>query len=918
MITIRMHHAKRTNKKAIRTFWLVIAMLSYTFGQMGNYASHETTGRSVVITDDSGGKIRITPYGDFMARIQTVRSDEEFYADDHYYLVERHDWDGSFKVDTSASSITLSTAFIDIGITKNPLRLSFLLETATAPVLTEKEGTVWNGNTITQSFVANTNEHFAGLGHPRYGRIDKLDRKGTSVTVKSGNEGACIVPFFISSKGYGVFLNTTFTHTVTLCENDVYSMEINDEGYGGRMDYFFIAGPELPKVVDRYTQLTGRPRLPMRSIFGLHLSDKSDPQNNGEQWWKRMITEHRNAGYPLDHQVNDNAWRQSNAAHSGQSNSWFEWRTKDRYPDPKAYRKWLDENGMTMTLDLNRPGISMIPSWKNEYGIPGTNNCPDFTNPETVTWLTELFNNVAYTPSLGVPGDAIWLDEFDYPDHSHSTTLHSGKKWAEESINYHFNLMKVCVEDGWDPRFGESKRPYYWVRGITAGAQRYGTYWTGDLCHNWRDMAYQVRAMQSAGLSGFPYFNHDAGGHYGGYGNNPCSNAANIGNIVRQWDYGFGSFTPIWKPHGPSHARWPLQQSSSAGRNDAMKYCRNRYELMPYIYSYALLAARTGMPMVRSMFFEDPENATAWEKDMQYYWGREMLVAPNCSDGNNDISVWFPKGEWYDYWNDDKMDGGNTTNYYSATGVTPVFVKAGAIIPKAPYAMSTFWIPKDSLNVHVYTGADGTFTLYEDDGITEKYHTKDEYRTTQIKYKDENREVSVSGAAGSFDKAPDTRAYSVIYHGLDEAPKLYFSGTAIKSYSSLSEIPDNETGIAWNSDKKLATIILPMQDINQAFIVSTDPTATNLRSGKNSTISFNAISFGKSALIIKSSLVEGPVSITFFQMNGRTLHKEAIVKPEANMNGFTYTCHYPEFSSGLCIVAIKLGSVNISKKLLIR
>ena len=413
---------------------LLLFMVLHSSGQVGNYSSHTKSGRSVVISDASGAKIRITPYGDYMVRIQTVRKNEEFYADKHYLQVERHDWEGSLDVKSSESSLTVSTNSSDgvsISISKTPLRLSFSLKNSSETLLKEKEGSVWSGNTVTESFVANSDEHFAGLGHPAYGRLGKLDRRGTSYKVRSGSEGACVVPFYLSSRGYGVFLNTTFTHTVTFCKSNSYSLSIDGEGYGGRMDYFFIAGPELPKVVDRYTQLTGRPRMPTKSIFGLHLSDKSDAQNNGEAWWKKMITDHRKAGYPLDHQVNDNAWRQSNGQYSAQNNSWFAWRTKDRYPDPKAYRAWLDENGMTMTLDLNRPGIHMIPSWKNEYGIAGKSDCPDFTNPKAIKWLVDLFNNVAFNPSLGTPGDAIWLDEFDYPDHNHSITMANGKRWAE-------------------------------------------------------------------------------------------------------------------------------------------------------------------------------------------------------------------------------------------------------------------------------------------------------------------------------------------------------------------------------------------------------------------------------------------------------------------------------------------------------
>ncbi len=780
--------------------------------QVGNYASYAPSGRSVVITGASGERIRITPYGDHIARVQAVKNGEDFYADDRYDMVESHDWDGTLDVTEDASSLDLSTGAdgIHISVAKQPLRLSFALENDGTPLLAEQGGVTWNGNTVTESFMPTTDEHFAGLGHPAYGRIEHLDRRGTSVKVSQGDEGALIVPFYLSSRGYGVFLNTTFTHTINLGQNNAYSLGIDGEGYGGQMDYFFIAGPALTEVLDRYTQLTGRPRLPQRSLFGLALSDKTDPNNNGEQWWKSMITDHRNAGFAFDHQVNDNAWRASNEAVSGQKNSWFAFRS-DRFPDPAEYKQWCDENGVTVTLDLNRPGIPLNPSWNNAYSIPGTTDCPDFTNPATVDWIWQLFYDNALDPSLGYPGDAIWLDEFDYPDHAHSTTLASGKRWAEESINYHLDLLKACVHEGWDPAIGEAKRPYFWSRGCTAGAQRWGSYWTGDIDGNWQDMAYQVKAMQSAGVSGFPYFNHDAGAHF--------TPTVNEDNIYRQWDMGFGSFTPIWKPHGPGHKRWPLQRNTTC-QDTARTYITNRYQMIPYIYSYAHLAQETGMPMARPMFLEDQDDDTAWERDMQYFWGHEMLVAPNCSDGNNDVSVWLPSGNWYYFWDDSVHAGGTTENIAAPTGVVPVFVRAGAVFPTAPYAKSTFFIPQDQLIIHAYTGADGSFLLYEDDGVTERFRTEGELRKTRLRFTEQDLVVEIGAAQGTYMNAPSSRSYQVVYHGLSDEPTMYVNGTPIQSYSSEDSIPDNMDGTVWDADSGLLKVTVASRPVGDVVWIA--------------------------------------------------------------------------------------------------
>ncbi len=882
----------------------------HAYGQMGNYSSHAVSGRSVVITGSSGEKIRITPYGDHMMRIQAAREEEDFYPDDRYEMVVRHDWEGKCAVDSGdASALTVSTGVpdgISVTVTKNPLRLAFALKNGDGPLLRESEGVSWNGNSVTESFVATADEHFAGLGHEAYGRIEKLDRRGTSLKVTRGSEGACVVPFYVSSKGYGLFLNTTFTHTITLCKNEVYSLSIDGEGYGGRMDYFFIAGPSLTRVIDLYTQLTGRPRLPQKSIFGLHLSDKSDPDNNGEQWWKKMITDHRNAGYAIDHQVNDNAWRASNAATSGQKNSWFEFR-RDRFPDPAAYKRWCDANGVTVTLDLNRPGIPLNQSWKSEYSIPGTNDCPDFTNPAARKWIWQLFFTKAFDPSLGYPGDAVWLDEFDYPDHDHSTTLSNGKRWAEESINYHFDLLKACVEEGWDSAMGEAKRPYFWSRGITAGAQRFGSHWSGDIDGNYTDMKYQVKAMQSAGISGFPFFNHDAGGH--------VNLTSNSDNSYRQWDMGFGSFTPVWKPHGPSHKRWP-QQRSSVCQVTAGTHITTRYRMIPYIYSYAYQAHVTGIPMARPMFLEDKDNETAWQKELQYYWGRELIVAPNCSDGNNTVPVWLPKGNWYDFRNDAKFAGDRTVDYSAATGVVPVFVKEGAVIPMAQFAKSTFFIPKDTLFIHVYTGANGTFRLYEDDGVTEKFRTANEFRLTDIRFTGENLRLEVGSSSGTFSGAPSRRSCRIVYHGLTDKSALYHDTTPVQSYAEESAVPSNGSGTVWDSEKKLQTVYLPSLPVDRAFTVSAIPTAARIGPGGIMTGGGGGVRVSGGRIVLDGSFA-GAKSISIHRLDGRMIRSYPRSFGPDGSGGKLYL-NLPRMSRGTCLLLIETENSGFARHIVLQ
>jgi hypothetical protein len=243
--------------------------------------------------------------------------------------------------------------------------------------------------------------------------------------------------------------------------------------------------------------------------------------------------------------------------------------------------------------------------------------------------------------------------------------------------------------------------------------------------------------------------------------------------------------------------------------------------MIPYIYSYAHIAQATGIPMVRPMFLEDQNNETAWQKDLQYFWGKEMLVAPNCSDGGNTVSVWLPKGNWYDFWTDKSYGGDKTESIPAATGVVPAFVKAGAIIPMAPFAKSTFFIPKDVLLIHVYTGADGSFRLYEDDGVTEKYRTKNELRTTDLRYAEQDLGLEVSAAHGTFTGAADSRSYQIVYHGLAASTSLHVNTSALATVATPPSFPASQDGVVWDSDKKLLHVFLAARPVNAAFRVGT-------------------------------------------------------------------------------------------------
>ncbi|HTR82221.1 MAG TPA: TIM-barrel domain-containing protein [Bacteroidota bacterium] len=784
------------------------------------YASRRSEGRSIYFFTTAGQQIRITPYGENIVRVQYARYQENFFPDDRYEMVQSHNWGGRLEFSDLGTHFTVESGGIILEIHKYPLRISFYRRGDEVSLLKEGGGVSWDGTSIQESFVYNTEEHFTGLGHGFFGRSEHLDLQGQILErnygSSQGNQAPLIVPFFLSSKGYGVFLNSTFPNSFNFGKDGRYEFAIDGEG---RMDYFFIVGPEFSQILDRYTQLTGRPRLPPLAIFGLGLSDKANDENStapsDEEWWKQKVTDHRAAGYPIDHLINDNRWR---AGGGKRCESYFEW-DSTRFPDPQEYERWIKANGLVVTIDFNRCIAKASEGWKASYNIPVSDSidfgdsAPDFTREDVRDWFWRLLWRKSLSPKLEYPGDALWIDEFDELGKAPATmVLGNGMTWNEMKNYWFFLIAKTIVADGWDKQIAPAKRPFVWVRGMTAGAQRYATLWSGDIKPTYGEMRGQVRSMQLAGLSGFPFWGHDAGGFYDWE-----KKSGPDDSMYCKWSMAFGSFSPFWKPHGMGQSRWPLDRGVEAQR-EAKIYSDLRYELMPYTYTYAKEASSTGMPVARAMILEHQHEALAWKYDLEYMWGDELLVAPDCYEENS-VPLWLPEGTWYDFWTDSVWSGNRQCVFSSPEGRMPLFVKSGSIIPMAFPALGTALIRKDSMVVRVYVGANGSYTLSEDDGISELYRTKGETRTTSFAFINSILALDIAPAHGTFEGAPLARAYRVEFHGLEHPICMMLNGKELRSYNSNGEAAAAGEGVVWDKEKKMLSVFTAKEPVNADLLI---------------------------------------------------------------------------------------------------
>ena len=358
---------------------LALALAFATVAQaeeLGALAGYNNNGGKVELRTDAGQCIRISAYGGHMVRVHAVRGGEEFLADDHYEMVDPVNHTALARpltVTDGASALTLESDSLKVVVTKSPLRLAFFERASGRQLVGEDKNHAmrWSADETAESFApAGPDEHFFGTGHGTFGRVAKLDLTGEEVSHNYDRQAPLIVPFYLSTRGYGVFFNTTFFTRFSFGKGGAYQFSATAQGAPGtrpQLDYFVIAGPKFADILDHYTELTGRPRLPQESVFGLQLSDKSFPSISTAAWWQEKILAHKQAGFPFDHQVNDNRWRQGAGDRcGGHAQLAFD---PERWPDPAGYAAWAAANGVTVTLDYNRCVSENSAGWKPAYSF---------------------------------------------------------------------------------------------------------------------------------------------------------------------------------------------------------------------------------------------------------------------------------------------------------------------------------------------------------------------------------------------------------------------------------------------------------------------------------------------------------------------------------------------------------------------
>jgi alpha-D-xyloside xylohydrolase len=678
------------------------------------------------------------------------------------YVVTKSDWPGAkWTMQSTGDNVTVSTARLKLVVSKIDGSITYqdvdgkqIVQEANrhlTPVKVNGEDTY-----RAESFVNiyGSREALYGLGQHQAG---VWNYRGESVDISQDNT-AIAVPFLVSSNGYGIFWNNTSRSRFNnRFANYLYiSSEVADV-----IDYYFFYGPDLDKVVADYRDLTGQTPMFGKWAYGFW---QCKNRYKSQEEILGIAKKYRDLHIPLDNIVQDWFWWNRKGEHVFNKN----------YPDPKGMVDELHRENVHLMLsvwpffepgsavydDMDKKGwfIDKFKFAKPPYHTAGM-AVYDATSPEARKHYWNLMEKALF--NIGV--DAWWLDTTEPETEGLEENILLGHKLAIGSGDRYVNLFPLfttgAVHDG-QRAASDKKRVFILSRSAFAGDQRYGvTAWSGDINSDFFSFRRQIPAGLNFALSGIPYWTTDIGGFVSVKSDDPAYREL----FVRWFQY--GAFCPIFRVHGTrstdQNELWAYGPEAQA---ILTKFDRLRYRLLPYIYSMAWMTTNQSYTPMRPLAMDFRDDVRALNIGDQYMYGPAFLVSPVTEPAATTRRLYLPHATWYDFWTGSKADGGTVIDAASPLDKMPLYIRAGSILPMGPDLEWSTQKPEDPTEVRVYRGADGDFTIYEDENDTYNYE-KGTYATIPMHWDDAKQTLTVGERKGHFPGMLESRSFRVTFVG---------------------------------------------------------------------------------------------------------------------------------------------------------
>ncbi|HEU4700803.1 MAG TPA: TIM-barrel domain-containing protein [Gemmatimonadales bacterium] len=561
-----------------------------------------------------------------------------------------------------------------------------------------------------------------------FGPFGNVREKSCPGVAGQGN-GNTTIPLLLSSAGFGLFLDNHYRHGWDFTADDRWTVT----AAAGEHRYWLCYGPDAAGVLQRYTRLTGRPPLPPKWALGL-LQSKF-----GYRSWDEVdevARRYRASGIPCDAIILDLHWF-GGVPHFGGAHriGALEW-DATHFADARRRIARLRAQGFR-TIVIEEPYVdAALPAFDEaaRAGHLATSATPDGTAPTVLEkwWgrggIVDMTSPDArawwwrrHLP-LVADGVAGWWTDLGEPDTFDAESRYAGGAHADVHNLYAMEWARALVEGA--ARDLPDERPFVLTRAGYAGIQRHGAaLWSNDVMTAFEWLAPQVATGLNVGLSGIPWWGTDVGGFIG-----PVASD----ELYCRW-FQFGALSPVFRPHGQERPTAPFEFSPET-EAICRRFAELRYRLLPYLYTAAREAHDTGLPLMRPLLLDDPDDAVAPDLGHEYLLGPSLLVAPVLHAGTT-RNVYLPRGAWVDFWTGETYHGPTwLRNFPAPLDTVPLFVRRGAVLPLAFVAPHTEAQPEDELAVRVYPGPAGSaptsYVLYEDDGHTNDYREGASSRTT--------------------------------------------------------------------------------------------------------------------------------------------------------------------------------------------
>jgi alpha-D-xyloside xylohydrolase len=547
---------------------------------------------------------------------------------------------------------------------------------------------------------------------------------------------------------------------------------------GDGIDYYFVYGPELDAVIAGYRELTGRAPMMPRWAYGMW---QCRERYESADQMLGVLAELRKRGIPFDNIVQDWQYWESDKWGSHGFDA-------TRFPDPEGWIRSIHDDYHARL---------MISVWPKFYR--GTKNFDElraggFLYPETLKrpttdWLGHVHTFYdAFNPgarklfweqmnrdlfSKGV--DAWWMDATEpelvgegTPEALKATMNPTYLGTGSRMANAFALVNSQAVYEG-QRAAAPDQRVFILTRSAFAGAQRYASStWSGDVSSDWASFRRQIPAGLNFSLSGIPYWTTDIGGfavppRWATRDPKP-EDEAEWRELATRW-FQFGTFCPLFRVHGqfPPREMWYFGDEGDTAYDTQLAFDRLRYRLLPYIYSLGGSVTRRHDTIMRALVMDFPDDPQVLGIGDQYMFGPALLVNPVTRPGATTRPVYLPAGAgFYDFWTGEYAAGGQTLEAPAPLERLPLFVRAGSIIPTGPELQFTDEKPADPLTLWVYSGADGAFELYEDEGVTYGYE-QGAFSTIPMIWDDAARTLTIGPRTGSFPGMLEEREIRVVF-----------------------------------------------------------------------------------------------------------------------------------------------------------